>query len=151
MDIYEALADCIMNFEGWKLPQTVRGGVKGSVSWRNRNPGNLRKSPYAKGVDDKGYAIFNSLADGWNGLLFDLKAKLNFIGNTHHLTKDSTLTDLFNIYAPADDQNDPEQYSRQVALMLSHIYNSQVLANTTLDELLQLGKGLPTYLQGSAS
>lgn len=144
MNIYEALADCIMVFEGFYRPATAPGGVKGSVSWRNRNPGNLRKSLYANGVDDKNYAVFTSLADGWNGLLFDIKAKLNFVTNTHHLTGDSTLTEFFNIYAPAEDQNDPYQYSCQVALMLTHIYNVQVTHDTKLNELLELGKIQPS-------
>lgn len=139
MDIYEAIADCIMTFEGWKQPGSIIGGVKGSTSWRNRNPGNLRKSPYQTGIDDKGYAIFESLANGWNGLLYDIKAKFAW-PNHHNLTGASTLHDLISIYAPATDQNDPQQYSRFIANMIGKIYNSQITADTTLNELLSLDK-----------
>lgn len=137
IDPIEALADCIMQFEGWKPPGSVTGGVKGSTSWRNRNPGNLRSSSLQTGVDDKGYAIFDSLTIGWGALIRDLQSKFN---GSHNLTPQSTLTNLFDIYAPALDQNDPQQYSRTIALWLSKIYNAQVTADWKLEDILKLGK-----------
>jgi hypothetical protein len=138
MNPIEALADCIFQFEGYFRPGSSVGGVKGSTSWRNRNPGNLRPTSTAQLADEKGYRIFISLAEGWNALLNDIQAKVIF--GTHGITPASTLTDFFNIYAPALDKNDPEQYSRQVALWLTKIYNAQVMPTTTLKEIMELGK-----------
>lgn len=134
----EALIDCIMRFEGWAPPKSTLGGVKGSNSWRNRNPGNLRYSPLMKDKDERGYAIFDSLSIGAKALELDLQAK--FAGS-HGLTPLSTLQDLFSIYAPSSDQNDPQQYTRTIALWLSQIYNSQVTPDTKLKDILTL-----TYL-----
>jgi hypothetical protein len=135
MDAIEALADCIMQFEGWKQPNQI-AFPRGSTSWRNRNPGNLRASSLQTGVDDKGYATFSSLTIGWGALIRDLQAKFN---GSHGLTPTSTLHDLFSIYAPSLDQNDPQQYSRQIALWLSKIYNAQVTPDWKLEDILKLG------------
>ena len=137
MDPIEAMADCIMRFEGWAASGSTFGGVKGSTSWRNRNPGNLRDSFSKIGMDDKGYAIFMDLAHGWSALLADLEAKFK---GSHGLTPASTLHDLFSIYAPPTDNNDPQQYSRTIALWLSKIYNAQVTPDWKLQDILQLGK-----------
>lgn len=139
IDPIEALSDCIMRFEGWWPPGSTTGGVKGSTSWRNRNPGNLRAGVGQIGVDDKGYAFFYSLDAGWLALTTDLKTKC--MGNSaHKLTPQSTLQELFSIYAPPTDNNDPQQYSRTIALWLSKIYNAQVTPDTKLQDILNLGK-----------
>jgi hypothetical protein len=137
IDPIEALADCIMIFEGWKAPSQI-GFPRGSTSWRNRNPGNLRESKYALGKDDKDYCIFAGLSAGYQALTNDLSDKI--VLGTHGLTMQSTLHDLFNIYAPALDNNNPYQYSSMIALWLTHIYNVQVTPTTTLADILKLGK-----------
>lgn len=136
IDPIEALADCIMTFEGWRKPET---NYHGSTSWRNRNPGNLRDGQRKVKLDDRGYAIYKSLSDGWMDLLHDLAVKLSG-QSSHNLTGQSTLHELFNVYAPALDQNDPTQYSRMIALWLSRIYNCQVTPETKLSDILNLGK-----------
>jgi hypothetical protein len=136
MDFIESLADCIMQFEGWKQPNQT-AFPRGSTSWRNRNPGNLRDSPIKKGMDDKGYAVFETLSNGWDALRLDIKAKFTF-PNKHNLLPNSTLTDFFNIYAPALDKNDPQQYSRTIAQWLGKIYNAQVTADSTLEYIMSL-------------
>lgn len=138
IDPIEALADCIMRFEGWSAPMSNVGGPRGSTSWRNRNPGNLRASKYALGKDDKNYCIFAGLSAGYQALTNDLADKI--VLGTHNLTPQSTLHDLFSIYAPALDQNDPNQYTRTIALWLSQIYGVQVIPEMTLDDILKLGK-----------
>lgn len=137
MDYIEALADCIMQFEGWKQPNQV-AFPRGSTSWRNRNPGNLRNAEYKVGLDDKGYTIFTSLADGWIALRLDIQAKFTW-PNRHNLTSESTLTDFFNIYAPSMDNNDPQAYSRIVAMWLSKIFNADVTADSKLNFIVTLG------------
>jgi hypothetical protein len=101
IDPLEALADAIMNAEGWR---------PNSVSNRNRNPGNLRSSYLQTGVDPNNYAVFHSLLDGYTALLYDLQVKCSG-HSTHHLTPESTLTDLCEVYAPRADSNNPYSYS----------------------------------------
>jgi len=134
----EALADCIMRFEGWSGPGSTVGGVKGTTSWRNRNPGNLRDTVLAHTMDEKGYCVFNNLSNGWQALLIDLTAKCNGT-SSHKLTPQSTLHDLFSIYAPPLDNNNPTHYTEIVAGYLTKIYNVQVTPSITLDEILKLG------------
>lgn len=124
MDSIEALADAIMQFEGWK---------KDSRAWRNRNPGNLR--PYSKDqkADDEGYRIFTSLADGFSALRMDLTAKFN---GSKNLTPDSTILDLLNIYAPAGDANNPSQYAQFVCGWTSHILGRVITPSTSLKSYL---------------
>ena len=117
MTLLEALADSIQRFEGWIPPGMDPKLPFGSTSWRNRNPGNLRPIPgLIVATDSRGYRVFPSLADGWTALTNDIKAK--FAGS-HNLTDDSTLRNFFDIYAPSDDDNDPNKYARQVATWLS--------------------------------
>jgi hypothetical protein len=121
MQPIEALADAIMQFEGWH---------RDSRSWRNRNPGNLRP---AGGVsvytDADNYRVFTSLAEGFDALLADLRAKF---GGSHNLKPESTLLDLFNCYAPAGDANNPSAYTQFVCGWTSHILGRSVTPSTTL-------------------
>ena len=135
MTLAEALADSIFRFEGWIPPGVDPKLPRGSASWRNRNPGNLRAIPgQLVPVDNGGYRVFNSMADGWNALLNDVRAKL---GGSHNLTDDSTLHDFFSIYAPVDDDNDPTKYSRQVAQWLSRDLAVTITPETSLGYLKQ--------------
>jgi hypothetical protein len=149
MKLLEALADSIWRFEGWIPPGVDPKFPQGSRSWRNRNPGNLRpafplqpvpgqigKSLQPVSVDDRNYRIFDSLAQGWIALLNDISAKLE---GSHGLTDNSTLRNFFDIYAPSDDDNDPNKYARQVAIWLSRDLGSTIAPETTLGQLKQLG------------
>lgn len=136
MNIAEALADCIMRFEGWAAPGVI-SYPKGSTSWRNRNPGNLRDSPLKYGEDDKGYATFIGLDIGWIALVHDITIKLKGL-SSHALTPQNTLHDFFNIYAPSLDNNDPQNYSRMVAKWLCLIYNTNLITpDTKLEDLIK--------------
>jgi hypothetical protein len=137
MRLIEALADSIWRFEGWIPAGTDARYPKGSRSWRNRNPGNLRPIPGSFApVDDSNYRVFDSLSDGWLALINDITVKL---AGSHGLTDDSTLRNFFDIYAPSDDNNDPDKYARQVATWLSRDLGSIVTPETTLGALKQLG------------
>ena len=118
----EALADAIMQFEGWHAD---------SRSWRNRNPGNLRPTSPQQKADAQNYRVFESLADGWAALREDLAAK--FAGS-HKLTLDSTLLDLLDVYAPAGDQNNPTEYTKFVCTWTSHVLARSITPATTLRE-----------------
>jgi hypothetical protein len=140
MKLLEALADSIWRFEGWIPPGVDPKSPQGSRSWRNRNPGNLRPvtmlGVQAVPVDDANYRVFDSLAQGWIALLNDISAKLE---GSHGLTDNSTLRNFFDIYAPSNDDNDPNKYARQVAIWLSRDLGSTIAPETTLGQLKQLG------------
>ena len=140
MKLIEALADSIWRFEGWIPPGMDPKFPYGSRSWRNRNPGNLRpvmsSGVQAVPVDDRNYRVFDSLAQGWIALSNDISAKLE---GSHGLTDDSTLRNFFDIYAPSDDDNDPNKYARQVAIWLSRDLGRTIAPETTLGQLKQLG------------
>jgi hypothetical protein len=102
------LAVAIRRHEGWH-PK--------SLSWRNKNPGNLRASPFMA-TNDGGFAVFESAHQGMVALLWDLEAKCS--GRTAtRLDGKSTLVDLFEVYAPSGDDNDPAAYADAVAGELS--------------------------------
>jgi len=123
MRTVEALADAFMHHEGW---------FPGSRSNRNRNPGNLRAFQKSQPVDSGGYRVFASLVDGYQALLDDLSAKLN---GSHGLTKESSLLDLLNIYAPAGDNNNPSAYAVAVAQWATTALGKPITVHTTLGEL----------------
>jgi hypothetical protein len=85
-----------------------------SRSFRNNNPGNLRHHGPAgvfpvverlHGTDDgQNYARFPTVADGCAAL-----ADLLAIGYN-----DSTVAQLIAKYAPSNDKNDPEKYTKTV-------------------------------------
>lgn len=139
MTLIEALADSIHRFEGWIPPGVNPTMPLGSRAWRNRNPGNLRPMPgLLVDVDANGYRKFASMSDGWLALVNDIKAKL---AGSHNLTDDSTLRQFFDIYAPSDDDNDPNKYARQVAQWLSRDLAVTIAPETTLGYLKQIGGG----------
>lgn len=119
----EALADAIMNHEGW---------TPGSVSNRNRNPGNLTSSPLAREKDAAGrFCVFPSLRDGYTALLFELRMKVTG-HNEHHIGPDSTLDQLFDVYAPRADHNDPNAYAVAVAEWCMRALNRTCTHTSTL-------------------
>jgi hypothetical protein len=121
----EYFADAIMHFEGWAL---------GSVSYRNRNPGNLEGAATATGKDDRGYSIFPSLVDGYTALLEDLTAK--FTGKTRtDIRPTSTILQFFQAYAPSSDHNYPQNYAAFVAQWMTVATRHPVSISTTLREI----------------
>lgn len=122
----ECLADAIMEYEGWHV---------GSRSWRNRNPGNLRYGPNRLGNDGHGYSVYASLITGYKDLLSDLEVKVSG-KSKHNLTPKSTLQDLFDVYAPRADNNQPNKYAEFVAARLSVGLQRSFTVDSTLSELL---------------
>jgi hypothetical protein len=125
----EALADGIMHFEGWAV---------GSRSYMNRNPGNLRLGGRVgtSEFDDKGFTIFPSLVTGYQALLNELHAKCSG-NNSHGLGPDSTLLDLFKVYAPSGDNNPTEAYCTSVAQWATKALGEPVTSQTKLRAFLQ--------------
>ena len=106
----ERLAASIKQYEGW---------APGSVSERNNNPGNLKfnHQPGATGQDEKGFAIFKDYDSGWNALLH--RVNLGIKGGRD-------LNQFFATYAPAEDNNNPLDYSRTVGRWLGIAPNARL-------------------------
>ncbi len=103
-------ADAIQSFEGW---------YKGSKSYRNNNPGNIRfiGQKRATGQDSTGFCIFATYADGRQELI-DLLTRAAS-GKSSLYSPNMTLIDFYNRYAPTSDNNYPEGYAKAVAKMMN--------------------------------
>lgn len=118
----ESFALAIQEHEGWFLPSPNR--PKGSTSFRNNNPGNLKFAGQreAIGKDERGFAIFGDYNAGLRALQNDIDSKIR-----RH--PEWNFEDFFKIYAPASDSNRPLQYASAVAQKLG------VSAKTNLNVL----------------
>ena len=122
MNKLDRLCEAICFHEGWR---------PGSRSYRNCNPGNLRWSKFEDSHEgdwstgDR-YSIFRSIGAGFTALRYDLMCKATGKTSAWHdadkdgvkdqgegLTPDDTLSELFKVYAPEEDQNDPTSYAIQ--------------------------------------
>ena len=124
-DFVSQLASAIQNYEGYYPPGTSAGGVsypQGSLAYRNNNPGNLRPGSLAVGAtgSNGGYAVFPNYQAGWNALLGLIQSS-TYYGDT--------LSQFFQTYAPAADNNNPAAYAAGVAAQLG------VDANTPISQL----------------
>lgn len=120
-------ADGIQEYEGYIPPGPK--AVAGSRSYRNRNPGNLRYTGYtaslgATGKDDKNFCIFPTYKAGYDALcqflkdaadnqLLPYKAKAKQLGLTS--ARELSLVNFFEVYAPSNDNNEPNAYALYVA------------------------------------
>ena len=102
--------------KGWIVVDTDEGRVKvsgGSVSFRCRNPGNLKFGDFAKkfgavGRDFGGHSVFPTVEDGKRA-----KYALLFGEGSRYVNK--SILAAMRIYAPTDDpdaDNDPDGYAR---------------------------------------
>lgn len=124
-------AAAVKKFEGWK---------PNSRSFRNRNEGNLRYTPYTKslgaiGKDYGNFCIFPTDEVGHKALCTFLTDAASRRLKPYHVFSlgipvhrdilpngrvgqelpDITLTNFFEIYAPSDDDNFPLAYAKFVA------------------------------------
>jgi hypothetical protein len=134
----EAVADAIMQFEGWKL---------GSRSYVNRNPGNLRLP--GRTADDKGYTIFPDLPTGYSALLRELQSKFSG-NNSHNIGPNSTLLALFNIYAPPSDNNPTNAYAAFVADWVSKALGKPITVASPLRDIWTPTQPVELNMQGDA-
>jgi len=124
----EALASAIQNYEGWSAPGLNL--PRGSTSFRNRNPGNLKNVGQAGaiGTDPKGFAIFSSYDAGRQALLRDLGAKLA-------RKPDHTIFSLITEYEggdPANPVGNDVAYANGVARWLSEATGKTITSNTKI-------------------
>jgi LysM repeat protein/peptidoglycan hydrolase-like protein with peptidoglycan-binding domain len=105
--------------------------AKGSLAWRNNNPGNIRNGAFAdahgafKGKKNHGFAIFPDHDTGFAALTALLKTDAY---------KRLTLTTAMQKYAPASDNNDPAAYARSVSKMTGLVV-TRTLATLSEEEL----------------
>lgn len=92
------LMDSIATMEGFHKSATL--------SQVNKNPGNLRAGKRATGHDQRGYAIYATVDDGWQ----DLADLLAWYASKHY-----TLLGMMERYAPSADSNDPNAYAKFIA------------------------------------
>lgn len=119
--VIDAIALAIFKFEGDK---------PGDRAYRNCNPGNLRATGNGESHDAQGYRTFPLFVAGYRALMLDLECKISG-HNVHELGPESTLLDLFRVYAPSDDHNAPANYSRFVADWLRRTYVTSAITNET--------------------
>jgi hypothetical protein len=94
----ERWAMAIMEFEGYH---------KGSASYRNRNPGNL-KWPNTMS-DTSGHSIFRNFEVGWDTLVHQLNIALTGESNVYDPT--NTILEFYSKYA----EGNSKQYAEFVA------------------------------------
>src|SRR3990167_8122284 len=117
----EKLANAIQEYEGW---------YRGSRSWRNCNPGNLKfaRQRRAIGKDDDGFAIFPDDETGFLALIHQIEIACN--GKSKVYSPNDTLYGFFNKFAPSSDSNYPKKYAEDVAKKLG------ISPHTKLKDLL---------------
>lgn len=122
------MAQAIYAYEGNRPPDRA---------YRNNNPGDLRDSAIEHEMDSGGYCVFASFVRGYMALKDDLLAKMN--GNdAHDLDPSSSLLEVFQVYAPAGDNNAPAHYADFVALWLNRTYGiTSITRETTVQELIE--------------
>lgn len=112
-DKLDLFCKAIKNHEGWFMPGPQY--PKGSVSFRNKNPGNLR---YAEqkgsiGKDSNNFAIFPTEEVGFAALRHQVEIACN--GKSKVFKPTDTILQFFQKYAPASDNNEPYIYADNVA------------------------------------
>lgn len=122
-----AMALAMKEFEGYAAPgEKARDGKvypEGTLSWKNRNPGNLKWSRFMAGVKN-GHAYFTTYDDGWRALLFQIE--IAFDGRSKVYKPTDTLYDFFKKYSEANSK----EYAEFIATAL------KVTPETTLRDAL---------------
>lgn len=103
----------IQQYEGWN-PPSVFNLWRGSRSFQNNNPGNLKAGSYteglgATGIDKDNFLIFPSMLSGFLGLCTFLVNACNGMYDKYDPTKG--LDQFYDVYAPAYDSNIPLKYA----------------------------------------
>lgn len=117
-------------------PDEVR--VRGSIAWRNNNPGNIRNGKFSnahgafKDKSNRGFAIFPSHAIGFAALIALLKTDSY---------RPLDVAAAMKKYAPAEDNNDPVAYAKSVAKMTG-LDVERTLGSLSDDDLKRFAKAI---------
>lgn len=103
----------VQSHEGYFSPGVDH--PKGSRSWRNNNPGNLKYMGQngSTGKDSGEFAIFKDYASGYKALR--RQVEIACLGQSKVFSKENSITQFFEIYAPYSDHNDSFAYAVFVA------------------------------------
>jgi hypothetical protein len=104
-------AEAIKLYEGWHAPGAP-GYPKGSVSYRNKNPGNLRYSPF-ESSNVNNFSVFKTYEDGWKALIHQVRIAVT--GKSKVYKPSDSILQFFDKYAPSSDNNYPVNYAKYVA------------------------------------
>lgn len=122
MTLLDRFCAAIKTREGYFAPGENSRYPTGTISWKNKNPGNLRYNPKAPlrlaiGGDRTGYAIFKTYEDGWTTLRRMVSNAASGLSKVYH--PDMTILQFFQVYAPGTDNNDPQSYAEEVAFKIA--------------------------------
>ena len=113
----EALADAISYINLAHEPE--------SPAAQNRNPGMLKAFSLNHIRDAGGHRVFNSVLDGYQALLYDLRIKIS--GKSHaRLPENATIMDLLHVYGHSIET------ARSVAKRVRKALNEPITADTPL-------------------
>ena len=126
MNGLDAVATAIMWKEGpYKPPNR---------SFRNCNPGNLRSNS-VPAHDPDGFNIYPDFVAGYEDLWDDLCDKFQTGHNAHGLGPTSTILQLFEVYAPSEDGNDPNSYCMFVTAWVNQAMGKTLTPASQLSEI----------------
>jgi hypothetical protein len=105
----------------------VEGYNPGTAAYRNNNPGNLRSvsGPFKQ---------FSTLQEGAQAML-DYIERANSKQNKAYL-KANTLIEYINVYAPSEDQNDPNSYTASILGYFKKVGINQFNADSQLKDII---------------
>jgi len=130
---YQGRTTIYINKDGTKIKR-----IGGTVAWRNNNPGNIKKSSFARnngavGETDK-WAVFPNEETG-------------LIAITKLLRTDSynqlSISEAIHKWAPASDNNHPDAYSRNVARMTGLSINTKI-RDINDSDLMRVARAIQT-------
>lgn len=114
-DLLDEFCKAIQDYEGYFSPSTKY--PKGSRSWRNHNPGNIKclpvKNARAKGIDTLGFCTFQDYDTGYMALKVMIANACS--GKSKVYSPEMTILQFFEKYAPTGDNNKPNLYAKFVA------------------------------------
>lgn len=117
----------IQSREGYFAPGQNKLYPKGTPAWRNNNPGNIKYGAFAMscgatGKDASGFAKFPTYEIGFAALKSLVTNAAQ--GKMKSYKPTMTLVQFFSAYAPAEDNNDPVSYAREVGFKLDVDYRT---------------------------
>lgn len=111
----------------------------GSASWRNNNPGNIRKSKFAlnNGAvgETKNWAVFPDETTG-------LKAMVKLLRTNNY--KNLSIQGAINRWAPSSDNNNPVKYANSVAKWSGFSVETQ-LNTLSDDDLMRIARAMQRF------
>jgi hypothetical protein len=115
--------------------QFLEGHQPHDLSRIRRNPINLEGSPFPHTAGVGPILEFADIITGTQAGIFELKGKI--MGhNSHGITPESTLNQLYDVYAPrGDGDNNPNAYALFVATWCTTALGRTVTAETKLRDV----------------